>query len=45
LRGDTVGRQILLYPSAERLTAGTAALVDTQGGATGYVPAPLVFPP
>ena len=45
LRGDAVGQPILLFPTPERLTSGTAALVETADGGTGYVAAPLVFPP
>ncbi len=45
VHGDTVGQQILLFPTPERLTRETAALVGTPDGAAGYVPALLVFPP
>jgi len=45
LHGDSVGQEILLFPTPERLTAGTAALVGTTDGRVGYVPALLAFPP
>jgi hypothetical protein len=45
VHGDTVGQEILLFPTPERLTSSTAALVGTPDGAAGYVPALLVFPP
>jgi len=45
VHGDSVGQEILLFPTPERLTVGTAALVGTTDGRVGYVPALLAFPP